>query len=103
DQAREALAAVEASSRDAMAEMRQLLGLLRGDDTGGYVPAPGLRDLPGLVDRMRAQGVSVALSADGLAELPGAAALGGYRVVQEGLTNAGKHAPGSRARTDVTA
>ncbi len=103
DQAREALAAVEASSRDAMVEMRQLLGLLRGVDTGGYGPAPGLHDLPGLVDRMRAQGVSVALFADGLGDVPGAASLGGYRAVQEALTNAVKHAPGSRVRIDVKA
>ncbi len=103
DQAREALTAVEASSRGAMAEMRQLLGLLRGDDTGGYGPAPGLRDLPSLVDRLRAQGVSVALTTDGLGDLPEAASLGGYRVVQEALTNAVKHAPGSQVRVDVDA
>ncbi len=103
DQAREALAAVEASSRDVMTEMRQLLGLLRGHDAGGYGPAPGLSDLPGLVERLRGQGVSVALSADGLGDLPETASLGGYRVVQEALTNAIKHAPGSRVRVDVNA
>jgi signal transduction histidine kinase len=47
--------------------------------------------------------VSVALVADGLGDLPGAASLGGYRVVQEALTNAVKHAPGSRVRIDVNA
>jgi signal transduction histidine kinase len=103
DQAREALAAVESSSRDAMTEMRYLLGLLRGDETGGYDPAPGVRDLAGLVDRLRARGVPVTLSTDGLAELPEAASLGAYRVVQEALTNVVKHAPGGRVTVDVTA
>jgi signal transduction histidine kinase len=83
DQAREALAAVEAGSRDALAEMRQLLGLLRGDDTSGYGPAPGVRDLPGLVDRLRAQGASVILSTNSLDALPEAASLAGYRIAQE--------------------
>jgi len=103
DRAREALAAVESSSRDALTEMRQLLGLLRGDDAGSYGPTPGLHDLPALVDRLRAQGVSVALSADGLGALPEAASLGAYRVVQEALTNAVRHAPGSRVTVDVNA
>jgi signal transduction histidine kinase len=103
DQARQALAAVEVTSRDAMTEMRQLLGLLRGDDQGGYAPTAGLHDLSSLVDRVRAQGVSVVLSADGLGEVPDAAALAGYRVVQEALTNAVKHAPGSRVTVEVNA
>src|SRR6266516_7941326 len=83
DRAREALAAVESSSRAALTEMRQLLGLLRGDDANSYGPTPGLHDLPGLIDRLGAQGVSVELSADGLAEVPEAASTGAYRVVQE--------------------
>jgi signal transduction histidine kinase len=103
EQARDALAAVEAGSRDALAEMRQLLGLLRGDDTSGYGPAPGLRDLPGLVDRLRAQGTSVSLSTNGLGDLPEAASLAGYRIAQEALTNAIKHAPGSRVTVDINA
>jgi len=103
DQARDALAAVEATSRDALTEMRQLLGLLRSADAGDYGPAPGLHDLAGLVDRLRARGVSVTLSAQGLGELPDAASLGGYRIVQEALTNAVKHAPGSPVTVDVAA
>jgi signal transduction histidine kinase len=103
DQARQALMAVEATSRDAMTEMRQLLGLLRGDDPGGYAPTTGLHDLPSLVDRVRAQGMSVVLSAGGLGEVPDTAGLVGYRVVQEALTNAVKHAPGSRVTIEVNA
>jgi len=101
--ARTALSAVESSSRTAMREMRQLLGVLRAGGAGDYDPTPGLGDLPGLVERLRTQGAPVTLSADGLAEVPGAASLAAYRVVQEALTNAVKHAPGSRVIVHVRA
>jgi signal transduction histidine kinase len=103
DRAMEALAAVEASSRAALAEMRQLLGLLRGNDADGYRPPPGLGDLPDLVQRLRAQGVAVTLSADALGQVPEAVSLAAYRVVQEALTNAVKHAQGSRVAVNVSA
>jgi signal transduction histidine kinase len=103
DAARAALSAVESSSRTAMREMRQLLGVLRADEAGDYDPIPGLADLPALVDRLRAQGAPVTLSAGGLDELPGAVSLAAYRVVQEALTNAVKHAPGSRVTVAVSA
>jgi signal transduction histidine kinase len=101
DTARAALSAVESSSRRAMSEMRHLLGVLRGSDAGGYVPVPGLPELPGLVDRLRGQGVSVTLNIDGLGVVPDSASLAAYRVAQEALTNVVRHAPGSRARVDV--
>jgi signal transduction histidine kinase len=101
--ARVALSAVESSSRTAMREMRQLLGVLRADEAGDYGPAPGLADLPTLVDRLRAQGAPVTLSAGGLGGVPDAVSLAAYRVVQEALTNAVKHAPGSRVTVAVSA
>lgn len=99
-----ALGAVEASSRVAMREMRQMLGVLT--DTGGGAgetsgaspgrPAPGLEDLPALVARVSAAGAAVTLERVGDWS-PAAAAiqLCVYRVVQEALTNAVKHAPGA--------
>jgi signal transduction histidine kinase len=101
--ARTALSAVESASRAALAEMRQLLGGLRAGDAGQYGPAPGLGDLPGLVEGLRVQGVAVTLSAGELGEVPGAASLAAYRVVQEALTNAVKHAAGSRVTVAVAA
>jgi signal transduction histidine kinase len=101
--ARTALSAVESASRAALAEMRQLLGVLRAEDTGEYGPVPGLGDLPGLVDGLRTQGVAVALSVGELGEVPDAMSLAAYRVVQEALTNAVKHAAGSRVTVQVAA
>jgi signal transduction histidine kinase len=101
--ARTALSAVESASRAALAEMRQLLGVLRAEDAGEYGPVPGLWDLPGLVEGLRAQGVAVALSVGELGEVPGAVSLAAYRVVQEALTNVVKHGSGGRVAVQVAA
>jgi signal transduction histidine kinase len=101
--ARTALSAVESASRAALGEMRQLVGVLRAGDTGEHGFVPGLGDLPGLVDGLRAQGVAVALSVGELGEVPGAVSVAAYRVVQEALTNAVKHAAGSRVTVAVAA
>jgi signal transduction histidine kinase len=89
---------VSATGRQALGEMRRLLGLLRSD-AGGRTPQPGLGDLDALVDRIRAAGVRVAVTREGL---PGpwgpGAGLVVYRIVQEALTNTLKHAgPGASA------
>ena len=102
-QARAALSAVESSSRSALQEMRQLLDVLRAGDEADYLPTPGARDLRGLVDGLRGQGVSVELSMHGVDELPDAVSVCVYRVVQEALTNAVKHAPGSRVTVELAA
>ena len=96
--AREALTAVETSSRTAMKEMRQLLGVLRAGAQES--PAPGLADVEDLVRGLRAGGVDVTaeVHADGVAA---GIQLCAYRVVQEALTNAVKHSPGSPVRVDV--
>jgi signal transduction histidine kinase len=99
--ARTALAAVESSSRAALGEMRQLLGVLRAGDAGEHGRLPGLGDLPGLAGSMSRQGVMVTLRAGELGEVPGAVSLAAYRVVQEALTNVVKHAGGSRVTVEV--
>ena len=99
---RQAMAAVESSSRTAMVELRHMLGVLTAES--GEAPAPGLDDIEALVRNVRAGGVVIDLETAGdLQAVPRAAQLCAYRVVQEALTNAVKHAPGSLVRVAVRA
>jgi signal transduction histidine kinase len=88
---------IERSGREALAEMRRLVGVLREDDAAGpeLEPNPGVAQLPGLIDRVRAAGLHVELRSDGqLDNLPPAVDLSAYRIIQEALTNTLKHAGG---------
>jgi signal transduction histidine kinase len=88
-----ALAAVESSGRDALVELRRIVGVLRrGSDELGGSAAPGLSQLEALVDRARASGLPVELGVAGRRELSPGLDLVAYRVVQEALTNVIKHA-----------
>lgn len=104
EQAREALLAVEAGGRAAMTELRQVIGVLTVDADGAdLAPQPGLQQLPDLVARVRDTGVPVTLTIDGtFAELPAGIELAAYRVVQEALTNAVKHAAGAAVDIKVS-
>jgi signal transduction histidine kinase len=82
--------------------MRRLLGMLRDDGAEPLAPQPGLRDVPDLVDQLRAAGMPVELQIDGDGrELPVGIDLSAYRIVQEALTNALKHAGDARATVHV--
>jgi signal transduction histidine kinase len=84
------------TAREALTEMRRLLGVLRTGEAAEQAPQPGLGDLPGLVDAARSAGLSVEFSRRGpLDELPAAVGVCAYRIAQESLSNAGRHAPGA--------
>lgn len=108
EQSKEALIAIEAGGRAAMAELRNVMGLLAAQEswlTGGpgdgLEPQPGLDQVAALIDRVRATGMSVdATISPPDVPLPPGVDLAVYRVVQEALTNAMKHAAG--AKTAVT-
>jgi signal transduction histidine kinase len=98
---RDALDNVEHAGRNALAEMRRLLGALRGDDALQLTPSPGLGDLEALAGDVRAAGLDVRLHVEGEpVALPSALDLSAYRIVQEGLTNSLKHA--RAGHVDVT-
>lgn len=101
DGARQAIETISATGREALAELRQQLEVLGpGDEGGGFRPIPGVDDIDDLVERVRAAGQPVALRVEGQPRrVPAEVGRAAFRVVQEGLTNAVKHAPG--AATEV--
>jgi signal transduction histidine kinase len=100
---REALDTIEATGSEALAEMRRLLGMLRSDDEDiALAPQPSLRYLDTLAVQVREAGLPVELSVEGdPIELPPGVDLSAYRIVQEALTNALKHAGPATARVVV--
>jgi signal transduction histidine kinase len=102
--AREAVAAIEATANQAMTEMRRALGILRATEPSGVTlaPLPGLGQLPALLDQLRSAGLPVDLTLTGEPR-PVATSidLSLYRIVQEALTNALKHASASHAEVVV--
>jgi signal transduction histidine kinase len=96
DPARAEFASLSEVAREALADMRRLLGLLRDDQPAALAPPPRLADVPALVDAARQAGVSVELSVPAtLDQVPNAVGLCAYRIVQESLSNASQHAPGT--------
>jgi len=86
--------AIESSGRDALAELRRLLGILRSEDQQLAIgPQPGLDSLQSLIEQVRASGLPVELRVEGEpVHLPAGIDLSAYRIVQEALTNVVKHA-----------
>jgi signal transduction histidine kinase len=84
------------AAREALADMRRLLGVLRDERPAARAPQPRLPDLPALVEAAQRAGVAVELSApDRLGPVPTGVEVCAYRIVQESLTNARRHAPGA--------
>ena len=106
EQVARAAGVVRAGAHQALDELREVITVLReddGDDDAAQRPQPGLADLPLLVEESRDAGARVQLDdrVPDPAALPGAAGRTAYRVVQEGLTNARKHAPGEPVQVVV--
>jgi signal transduction histidine kinase len=103
-EARQALAAIEATSRSALTEMRRLLGVLRqdGEPRGSLTPAPGLADLATLAGQVQDAGLKVWINVDGQrGPVPPGIDLSAYRIVQEALTNVIKHAAAASASVTI--
>ena len=98
------LAAVEATAREALAEMRRLFGVLRADgESASLAPQPGLSELDRLVSQARSGDLAVSLEIEGEPyDLPPGVDLAAYRIAQEGLTNALRHSGASEASVRVT-
>ncbi|MFF9074133.1 sensor histidine kinase [Streptomyces sp. NPDC014646] len=95
DQAKQALETISSTGRQALAEMRRLLGVLRTGDveeSGEYVPQPDVGQIEDLVEQVRQTGLTVDFKIEGTPRpLPSGVELTAYRIVQEALTNTRKH------------
>ena len=100
DDVRTALEAIDTTGRQALTDMRRMLGMLGSDS--GQEPLPGLDRLGDLIEQVRTAGLSVELSLRGTPRpLDPGLELSAYRIIQEALTNSLKHAGGGRARVTV--
>jgi signal transduction histidine kinase len=102
-----ALAEAERLGRESLAEVRIAVGMLREDDApdgdGDIAPLPGIDGLPALVERFRSAGADITLAVEGdTGHLPATTGLAVYRITQEALTNAVKHAPNSLTALRLT-
>jgi signal transduction histidine kinase len=103
EQATSALLVVESAGRAAMTELQHTIGLLAPDAEEQFAPQPGLAELGELIGRVRATGMRVELTETGTPRPLGPGSdLAAYRVVQEALTNAAKHAVGAAAQVRIT-
>lgn len=103
EEARRALEEAERLARSSLEEVRATVGLMRTDTPGEVAPLPAADDIGGLVESFRSAGTEVDLAVSGdLAALGSARGLAAYRIVQEALTNAVRHAPGQPVTVHVT-
>ncbi|MER5933365.1 histidine kinase [Streptomyces sp. NPDC002054] len=97
ERAEAAFEAIAGTGREAMAQLRAMLGVLRTEDAAPRTPQPAVDGLPALLDRVRQGGLEVAYERSGLVRaLPGPVEATVYRVVQEAVTNVVKHAAAGR-------
>lgn len=103
DATRQDLAEIRATALDALTELRRILGVLRSPDGAETAPQPGLDRLDELIGNARAAGLHVETRLEGdLAGLPPGVSLTAFRILQEALSNAMRHAPGSRVDVEVS-
>jgi signal transduction histidine kinase len=94
--------ALSEAAREALTDMRRLLGVLRHDEPAARAPQPQLSDLPVLIDAAREAGVPVELTGPpALGQVPSGVGVCAYRIVQESLSNASRHAPGASVTVSV--
>ncbi len=102
DPVRAEFGALSEAAREALADMRRLLGVLHSDQPAARAPQPGLPDLPGLVETARQAGMTVELSTSPASgRVPPSAGVCAYRIIQEALSNAGRHAAGAPVTVSV--
>ena len=106
DQVRESAALLRTTAHQALEELRDVIGVLRdesGQEQPSTAPQPTLADIPRLVEETRRSGAKIdfEMDVDGVATAPGPLGRDAYRIVQEALTNIGKHARGTRAQVRV--
>lgn len=104
EERRAAIAAIDGNARAALTDLREVLGVLRADEAGTSLrPQSTLAHLPELLDEARAAGTRVGVeTAIDVAAVPESTSRTAYRVIQEGLTNARKHAPGAGVGLTLT-
>lgn len=106
DRAKEALTAIHGVSKEALNELRAVLGVLRdgehAEDIAPRAPSPGLARLPDLLSSVRTAGLDVQLTSEGaIRPLPADADIAAYRVIQESLTNVRRHSKAASAAVSV--
>jgi signal transduction histidine kinase len=102
DSVRDEFGSLSGAARAALADMRRLLGVLRDDQPAGRAPQPQLSDLPALIDATRQAGVQVELSLPTVPhQVSAGVGLCAYRIIQESLSNASRHAPGAAVTVSV--
>jgi signal transduction histidine kinase len=103
DSAREEFGSLSQAARAALAGMRRLLGVLRSNQPADRAPQPQLADLPSLAAAAQRAGVAVTLTMPGTCDrIPPGAGMCAYRIAQEALSNAGRHAPGATVTVNVS-
>jgi signal transduction histidine kinase len=94
--------AISDAARDALSDMRRLLGVLRNDESAARAPQPQIEQIPELIDAARNAGVAVDYSLDGAVDdIPPAVGVCAYRIVQEAVSNATRHAPGASVSVQI--
>ena len=105
-QARDTLATIETASHEALEELRTILGVLRepGNGNAPLEPAPGLAAVETLIEQAQSPGLDISFEVEGEQppRVPDAVQLAAYRILQESLTNARRHAPGAAAHVNLS-